>query len=587
MIKLFKVMTVLILALSAVPSVSPAAFYPGEGYVTPGPKSIEPFFGMQTRGGGTSGEELVDVSVVSRAFPDIVLNVTVRDSEGNPVTGLTAGDFTVTEQSESEAEPVVETPTCFEETQSESAIAFSLVFDVSQSMELENRLPDAKAAAIDFLDTTLPEDRGALVSFSGCDQTEIVLPLTGVGTDTDSDGTTDFAEAIRSLATINLTAVFDGIAAGIDSIREAPFPKGVIAFSDGNTNNDCVYTINEVIRKARDEGIPVYTVGLETTPIGDMARRLQQIADQTGGFYTSAPTASDMADIYRDIARVIRSQYRICYTTHNPLQDGTARTVKVTTRDGRTGTGMYTVGTGPVPENAPPIIDHTPVNAASAFMPISINARVTDPDGNLDRVFLCYRGIGPETSDAYTPVSMSLDGDGNVFRAEIPSNAVQPPGLEYYITAVDTLEAEARTDTFHVTVEDTPAPVADFTWTPENPRAGDPVRFVDRSSAIAAPIVSRNWTFGELGTATGDNPVFTFPDSGTYAVALRVTDEDGSTGTATRTVTVTEPPCVEGDCGGGSGGCFIDTVRSDSGPTVWKRFFRTVNPCADIPSDRP
>jgi VWFA-related protein len=677
-------MTALIVILAAGPVAGREAFYPGEGYVAPSIKATEPFFSHETRQNGTS--ENVNVSVVSQDFPNIVLNVTVRDDEGNPVTGLTADDFTVTEQAGPEPAPVDETLTCFEETRPEGDIAFSLVFDVSDSMGLQNRLPDAKDAAIDFLNTTLPGDQGALVSFSGCNQTEMVLPLTGVREDTDGNGATDFVEAIQSLSTKDLTAVFDGIAMGIDSISEASFPKGVIAFSDGNTNADCEYTINELIQKAQEAGVPVYTVGLEIEPNSEMALRLQEIAEQTGGFYTPAPTAADMAEIYQDIAEVIRSQYRLCYTTHNPVQDGTTRTVRVTT-DGQTGTGTYTVGAGPAPENRPPVIDHTPVDTATEDTPVSLSAQVTDPDGNLSQTMLFYRTSNPESPFPYTSIEMNLAGNGNTFQADIPAETVGLSGVEYYIEARDTLDAPSQagsaadpffiqvisadqpptadagpdlsvnegeivtldgtgssdpnpeetlayewaqtggptvvlseptapqptftapsvgpegatltfeltvrdgtgssTDSVAVLVNDVLAPVADFTWTPETPEAGQTVSFTDLSSAAGAPIVDRTWTFGELGAGAGAAPVFHFPDSGAYTVELQVTDEDGSTGTTVRTIRVVEPPCVEGDCGGGSGGCFIDAARSETEVGLRERVLRIVHFYADILSVRP
>jgi len=682
--KLVSAMTALIVMLAAGPVVGQEAFYPGEGYVTPSDKAAGPFFSHETRQNGTS--ENVNVSVVSQGFPNIVLNVTVRGDDGNPVTGLTADDFTVTEQAGLEPAPIGEALTCFEETRPEGDIAFSLVFDVSDSMGLQNRLPDAKDAAIDFLNTTLPGDRGALVSFSGCNQTEMVLPLTGVRENTDGNGATDFVEAIQSLATKDLTAVFDGIAMGIDSISEASFPKGVIAFSDGNTNADCEYNINELIQKAQEAGVPVYTVGLEIEPNSEMAQRLQEIANETGGIYTPAPTATDMAEIYEDIAEVIRSQYRLCYTTHNPIQDGTTRTVRVTT-DGLTGTGTYTVGAGPAPENRLPVIDHTPEATATQGRPIPLFAQVIDPDGNLSQTMLFYRTSNPESPFSYTPIEMNLVGDGNTFQADIPAEAVGLSGVEYYIEARDTLDAASQAgsaaepffiqvipadqppaadagpdmsvdegqmvtldatgssdpnpedtltyewvqidgpavvlsdpstaqptftapsvgpegavltfqltvgdgtsstpDEVAVTVNDTLAPAADFTWTPETPEAGETVSFRDESSAAAAPIVDRTWTFGELGAGTGTSPVFTFPNSGAYTVELQVTDEDGSTGTTVRTITVVEPPCVEGDCGGGSGGCFIDTVRSETEIGFRERLFGIVHFYADILSDRP
>ena len=55
-------------------------------------------------------------------------------------------------------------------------------------------------------------------------------------------------------------------------------------------------------------------------------------------------------------------------------------------------------------------------------------------------------------------------------------------------------------------------------------------------------IANYGWDFGDGGTATGVTANRTYAVAGSYTVRLTVTDDDGSTGTTTRTVTATEPP---------------------------------------------
>ncbi|GCE78085.1 PKD domain-containing protein [Cellulomonas biazotea] len=57
-------------------------------------------------------------------------------------------------------------------------------------------------------------------------------------------------------------------------------------------------------------------------------------------------------------------------------------------------------------------------------------------------------------------------------------------------------------------------------------------------------VVSRAWSFGDGGTATGTTSSRTYAAAGTYTVTLTVTDDDGATATTTRSVTVTAPPPV-------------------------------------------
>jgi Mg-chelatase subunit ChlD len=657
-----------ILALATGFAVSPATgtdpvFFEGEGFVVPTEMSrtgLAP--GTRLLAADSAGASAIRMTVDASGFPAIEIFATVPDADGEPMTGLSEADFRILEQSALEGAPTERTLTCFEEiSASGEGVRFSLAFDVSQSMNFSDRLIDAKAAAVDFLAGVDPADRGSLVSFSGCGQGGVAVPLSPVGADTDGDGVSDLAAGIDGLAPIGLTALFDGIGDALDTLIDAPFPKGVIVFTDGQSNADCRYTLAGVIDKARAAGIPVHTIGLALDPASPAELQLMEIADRTGATYTPAPTAADMADIYRRIAETIRSQYRLCYTTHNPAFDGAERTVTAMA-EGVSGTGFYTPGDAPA--NRPPTIAHAPVSTGFVGQAIEISAEATDPDPDdfIASVTLFHRPGNGADPDAYVEIPMIPVG-GNTWTGTIPGEAVTLGGLEYYLSAVDSRNAAGRagsaespfvvtvspaapradagsdrsvgegdtamldgsgsisplpdarltfawtqiggpavdlsdpggptpvfaapevdaggavlvfeltvtdsqgrtdTDTVRVTVNDRMAPTAAFDFSPAEPEAGEPARFADRSTPADAPIVAWNWDFGGSGTASGPDPEFVFPDPGTYAVTLVVVDADGGTGTVVRSVTVREPPCVEEDCGGGSGGCFLRILSGDS-----------------------
>jgi hypothetical protein len=84
-------------------------------------------------------------------------------------------------------------------------------------------------------------------------------------------------------------------------------------------------------------------------------------------------------------------------------------------------------------------------------------------------------------------------------------------------------------------------PVAQFEFTPERPKVGETVRF-DASESFDpdGQIIRYEWDFETDGTidAQGVRVEHIFTQAGTFTVTLRVTDNDGETGTARKTVTV-------------------------------------------------
>jgi PKD repeat protein len=65
------------------------------------------------------------------------------------------------------------------------------------------------------------------------------------------------------------------------------------------------------------------------------------------------------------------------------------------------------------------------------------------------------------------------------------------------------------------------------------------------SSDADGTIVSYDWTFGDGGVASGVTATYTYAAAGTYLITLKVTDNDGLTGSASQSVDVA--PIVTGD----------------------------------------
>ncbi len=88
-------------------------------------------------------------------------------------------------------------------------------------------------------------------------------------------------------------------------------------------------------------------------------------------------------------------------------------------------------------------------------------------------------------------------------------------------------------------------PIADFTYTPQQPTDLDTITFADASNDPDGSIVSWLWDFGDGNTSTEQNPTHKYADNGTYVVKLTVTDDKGATSYTTKIIEVANvPPTV-------------------------------------------
>lgn len=86
-------------------------------------------------------------------------------------------------------------------------------------------------------------------------------------------------------------------------------------------------------------------------------------------------------------------------------------------------------------------------------------------------------------------------------------------------------------------------PVANFSWSPQDPLARTDVQFTDLSMDDKG-IVTWVWDFGDNDSSPSKNPEHEYDTGGTYTVRLTVTDDSGSTATHSRTITIT--PSLDG-----------------------------------------
>ena len=231
------------------------------------------------------------------SFPVVRCHFTVADQAGLPVRTLTKQDLTITEQ----GLPVTDFQLILRS--SLTPVKVAMVMDRSGSMS-GKRMRDSKSAANDFIGHLNPVDQACIISFS--DDPRLDLNFT-------SDKTL-LVNKINSLQVKGNTSVFDAVYLAIETIKNQPGIRAILALTDGEDNSSH-RTPAEVIAAANEYGINIYSIGLgvESEPT------MNQIATETGGQYFFAPTSAELALIYRAISGQIQNLYLARYVAGETL----------------------------------------------------------------------------------------------------------------------------------------------------------------------------------------------------------------------------------------------------------------------------
>ncbi|MDB2265826.1 VWA domain-containing protein [Halorubrum ezzemoulense] len=257
----------------------------------------------------------------------------VFDSNGDPLTGLSAQDFSITDTGDQQSVASITRP----QTDSQTNISVSLIIDRSGSMRGQ-QIEDARQAAIDFVNLFNSGDQGEIISFES--QINIRQRWTRTVPSLES--------SINNISVGGQTALWDAITTGVEEVASRQGRSVVIVLTDGQDNQSST-TLSRTVDLATEQAVPVYTIGLGS---GVNESDLRQLASTTGGEYRFAPSSSDLSEIYNNIRQTIADEYELRYETTNTATDGSQRQVELTaTSGGATGsdTGTYESPCAPLP----------------------------------------------------------------------------------------------------------------------------------------------------------------------------------------------------------------------------------------------
>lgn len=257
----------------------------------------------------------------------VPLNVTVTDGNKQFVRGLTANDFTVLEDG------VPQQVKFFEATD----VPLDLIILLDTSSSMSDKMDVVHEAAVGFLRTLRPGDRGAVVTFS--DTVQIVQALTA---------DREVLEAgVRSTAARGATALHNAIYVSLRQFGRGARQEGALrrqaiaVLSDGEDTSSLV-TFEDVLAVARKSGVGIYPIALQSkyaaSRLASTGQRryyseseysMRKLAQETGAQAFFPLQIFELKGIYAVIAQELSSQYSLAYAPNNTRLDGRYRRIVV------------------------------------------------------------------------------------------------------------------------------------------------------------------------------------------------------------------------------------------------------------------
>ncbi len=246
----------------------------------------------------------------------ITLTVTVTDTYGRYVSGLSQKAFTILDEKQPQE------ITFFSDD--DSPVSVGVIFDVSGSMS-GDKIRSAREALAKFIQTSHHSDEYFLIAFNS--RAQLLLDKTRDGN--------SVLDKLTFVQTRNNTALYDACYLGVEKVQRGAHPKrALLLISDGQDNNSR-YTFNELRRLLKESDVVLYGIGILSGSDAGSALGMEgqgildELASVSGGKAFFPRSAVEMDDIFEQIALELRHQYSIGYKPSNFSNDGKWRKIKV------------------------------------------------------------------------------------------------------------------------------------------------------------------------------------------------------------------------------------------------------------------
>lgn len=270
------------------------------------------------------------------------LNVSVVDKKGKLITNLGQTDFQIMEDQLSQEITYFSRGT-------QAPVDVVLLVDASGSMDVTEKVANARNAAIQLIHSLGPEDRVSVYAFD-----KNLYQLTEFG-----ESKEESIAALTRLTPFGSTALYDAVATLSDHVIHEGFGRrAIVVVTDGvDTSSDI--SVTEAVEKAKGVDLPVYAVRV-LSPVDDPKNdlflgvhgaefrgedALRRFTAETGGDMYEGSQWGQLAMASTRIREELKTQYRIGYVPDNPRIDGGFRYIRVLTRrrgvEVRTRKGYY------------------------------------------------------------------------------------------------------------------------------------------------------------------------------------------------------------------------------------------------------
>jgi VWFA-related protein len=257
----------------------------------------------------------------------VPLSVTVTDAARHFVKGLKAEDFAVFEDGIPQQVQLFEA----------DGMPLDLILLLDTSSSMSDKMDVVHEAAVGFVRTLRPGDRGAVVAFA--DGVDFVQQLTA--------DRAALEQAIRRTAARGATSLNNALYIslkqfGRDARQEGELRRQAIAVLSDGEDTASLVSFEDVLAVARKTGVGIYTISLQSKQAAARLaasgqRRfysegeysMRKLAQETGAQAFFPMQIVELKGIYGTIADELANQYSLAYAPVNGRADGTFRKISV------------------------------------------------------------------------------------------------------------------------------------------------------------------------------------------------------------------------------------------------------------------